>query len=690
VPGVGPARAALLERLGVATVGDLLSLLPRRYEDRRRLSTIAALLPGAPATFLARVASAGAAVSPRRRRRLFRAVLEDETGSVEALWFRFRPGHLVPLLAPGARVLVHGALSGGGAKREILHPEVEPAGEEGGRGGPAVRPVYPATAGISQGVLRAVVRRALEAALPEIGDPLPSELRGRLGLPGLAESLRAVHAPADDAPLELIATARSPWHRRLAFDELLGLQLRLAAERRLFGGGAPPPRSVPAAGERLLERLRERLPFALTAAQERVCREILRDMAGPAPMQRLLQGDVGSGKTVVAVLAALCAAGAGGQAALMAPTEILAEQHALTIAGIAGALGLRTALLTGGTPRERRAAVLAGLAAGSVGLVVGTHALLEESVRFRRLALAVVDEQQRFGVRQRLRLRGKGAAPHLLVMSATPIPRSLALTLYGDLDLSVIDELPPGRRPVETRVAGEASRRGVWEEVRAELARGRRAFVVCPRVDEDADDGRAAERTAATLAREVFPGTPVGLLHGGMPLEERARALARFRSGEAPLLVATSVVEVGIDVPEASAVVVLRAELFGLAQLHQIRGRVGRGSAPGRCWLLTGPRPGPEARERLALLERSGDGFAIAEADLRLRGPGEVAGTRQSGLAALRIADLSRDRALVALAREEARRIVASDPGLERPEHAGLRTLAGHGAGGPAAARGAG
>jgi len=610
VPGVGPARAACLARLGVSTVGDLLRLLPRRYEDRRALTPIAACAEDAFASFEARVVSAETALTRHRRRRVFRAVLEDGSGSVTALWFRFRAAHLQPLLRPGARLLVHGTMVVTAGRRLILHPEIEPLGDGGERREPAVRPVYPATEGLAQATLRAIVRRALEAVLPGLEDPLAPALRARLDLPGLAESLRVIHAPGIDPPDGATDTANSPWRRRLVFDELFGLQLRLAARRR--GSETSSPRHVRVDAREMLDRLGDALPFELTTAQERVCREILSDMAEPRPMQRLLQGDVGSGKTVVAALAILAAAAGEGQAALLVPTELLAEQHYLTLGRLAGALGVETALLTRSLPPERRARALAGLADGRVRLAIGTHALLEERVRFSRLALAIVDEQHRFGVRQRLGLREKGEAPDLLVMTATPIPRSLALALYGDLDLSTLDELPPGRRPVSTRVVDESGRRAAWELLAAEVNRGRRAYVVCPTVGERGEEDPIAAVRAAERLRAHFQHISVGLVHGGLPIGERARAMERFRSGETPLLVATTVVEVGLDVPEATVIIVERAERFGLSQLHQLRGRVGRGAHAAHCLLLTGPRPSPEALARLAVLARTADGFAVA------------------------------------------------------------------------------
>jgi ATP-dependent DNA helicase RecG len=659
----------------LVTVDDLIRLLPRRYEDRRALTPIAALVAGVAASFEARVVSAGPAITPHRRLRVFRAEFADDSGRVAALWFRFRVAHLQSLLRTGVRLLVHGTLTVAAGQRQVLHPELELLGEDGERSTPPVRPVYPATAGLPQATMRAIILRALAAVLPGLEDPLAPALRARHRLPGLAESLAVLHDPGVGSPQAVPAPGKSSWHRRLVFDELFKMQLQLAVRRRRHETARPRP--VRPDAVQLLKRLGDSLPFALTAAQARVCRELLADMAEPRPMQRLLQGDVGSGKTVVAALAILAAVAGGGQAALLVPTELLAEQHYLTLGRLAHSLGVEPELLTSGVSPERRSRVLAGLADGRVPLVIGTHALLESRVRFARLALAVVDEQHRFGVRQRLGLREKGEDPDLLVMTATPIPRSLALTLYGDLDLSTIDELPPGRRSVSTRVVGESGRRAAWELLRAEVSLGRRAFVVCPLIEEGGEEDPAAAVRTAERLQAHFPQFPVGLVHGRMPIEERSRTMERFRTGEAPLLVATTVVEVGLDVPEATVILIERAERFGLSQLHQLRGRVGRGPFKAHCLLLTGPHPSSEASERLAVLARTADGFEVAEADLEIRGPGHLAGTRQAGLAGLRLADLVRDRGLLAEARGEARRIIAADPLLGLPEHRSLRALAG-------------
>jgi ATP-dependent DNA helicase RecG len=498
----------------------------------------------------------------------------------------------------------------------------------------------------------------------EVAEVLPARLRARRQLPDLAVALSDAHFPQTEA-------ARLAARRRLAFDDFLFLQLGLAILRarttRARGIAMCPP-------GQLVARLRGALPYALTAAQERVWEEIRRDMAAPFPMHRLLQGDVGSGKTVVAALAVLTTVEAGYQAAVMAPTEILAEQHFMTFRQLLAPLGVTVVLLTSSLKPREREARRAALAAGEVACAVGTHALVQEGVAFRRLGLAVVDEQHRFGVAQRARLRDKGEHPDLLVMTATPIPRTLALTLYGDLEVSVIDALPPGRRPVTTATRTESRRKAIYEFLRGQVGEGRQVYVVCPLVEEsEVVDLEAATEMAHRLQREVFPDLAVGLLHGRMGYEDKEAIMRRFKAGEIHVLVSTTVIEVGIDVPNASVMLVERADRFGLSQLHQLRGRVGRGPWKSYCILLAAPRPGEDAQRRLEAMVATNDGFRIAEADLELRGPGEFFGTRQSGLPEFRVADLLRDAAILEEARREAMAIVAADPELRDPEHRGLR-----------------
>lgn len=673
VKGIGPARARLLERLGIRSAEDALLCLPRRYEDRRCRLSVKELEDGAPAAVRGEVVSSRTAFLSGSRRKVFEAVISDSTGTVRARWFRFRglPGS--PLFRPGSRVALYGTVCRAGKECHMLHPEVEGTdGETETANFGRIVPVYPAVEGLSQRVMRKMMEGLVSAALTGEGDFLPPPLRRRLKLPGRVKSLAMLHLPSGGVTAADLSSWKTPWHRRLVFDELLVLQLglirRLAMERLL-------PKSFRIRRrEGKVAELKRILPFSLTSAQEKVWGEIADDMVSPRPMQRLLQGDVGSGKTLVAAMAFLLAFENGCQSALMAPTEILAEQHYRTLSGLLSRLGLRTALITGSRGAGGREETARGLLNGEVGLAVGTHALIQSRVRFRKLGLAVIDEQHRFGVRQRITLREKGGRPDVLVMTATPIPRSLALTAFGDFDCSVIDELPPGRRPVETFLCTAGDRTRVYDEIRADLAGGKRAIVVLPLIDESsrADLG-AATVMHGRLAGKVFPEWPVALLHGRMSSGEREEVMAGFRSGETSVLVTTTVVEVGMDVPEATVIVIEHAERFGLAQLHQLRGRVGRGSDPSRCYLMTVPDVAGEARRRLETMASTSDGFRIAEEDLRIRGPGEFFGTRQAGLPRLKVADLLRDQEILLRARLEAERILAGDTNLDQVRHRGLR-----------------
>ncbi|OGK99832.1 MAG: ATP-dependent DNA helicase RecG, partial [Candidatus Rokubacteria bacterium RIFCSPHIGHO2_12_FULL_73_22] len=601
---------------------------------------------------------------PGRARQPFTVMLRDESGHATASWFGWR--YLARALKRGQRLVLHGKVARYRGAIVLQQPdwEIVESGEDERLHTGRLVPVYSLTEGLGQRALRALMWRIVDQFAGQVAEVLPDAARARRRLVGLAQALADGHFPGTE---EALAAAR----RRLAFDDFLLLQLGLAilrARTTRARGLSLDPRGD------LVGRLRARLPYRLTAAQERVWEEIRRDMAAPHPMHRLLQGDVGSGKTVVAALAVLTAVEAGYQAAVMAPTEILAEQHVVTFRDLIEPLGVRVSLLTSALKPRERAAARAALAAGEVGCAVGTHALVQEGVAFRRLGLAVVDEQHRFGVEQRARLRGKGEHPDLLVMTATPIPRTLALTLYGDLDVSVIDELPPGRRPVVTAARTEARRRAIYRFIGEQVAAGRQAYVVCPLVEEsEALDLKAATDMARRLAGEVFPHLTVGLLHGRLGVEDKDAIMRRFKAGEIHVLVSTTVIEVGIDVPNASVMLVEHAERFGLSQLHQLRGRVGRGPWKSYCILLTAGRLTEDARRRIEGMVATHDGFRIAEVDLALRGPGEFFGTRQSGLPEFRVADLLRDAALLEEARREALAIVGKDPELRDPGHRALR-----------------
>jgi ATP-dependent DNA helicase RecG len=574
--------------------------------------------------------------------------------------------------AVGRRYLVTGEIRAGfGSSREVVHPELEPA-ENIERDRINFGRVVPIYSGIERGEQRSyrkLTNEITERLTDGLPDPIPANLVRRQGLPDLGAALREAHWPPPESSLSDLEARRTPAHRRLAFDELLLVQLGFALRRH--GVKTAPGIAFRSDGE-VLKRAIARLPFPLTAAQERVVSEIAADMARAEPMNRLLQGDVGSGKTAVALVATLIAVANRHQAAVMAPTELLAEQHYRTFCHFLRGAEVRIALLTG-SDRGQRGAALAGLARGEVDIAVGTHALFQEAVEFRRLGVAVIDEQHRFGVLQRAALMQKGAHPDILAMTATPIPRTLAMTCFGDLDVSTISELPPGRQPVKTRLVGESRREVAWRLVETELREGHQAYVVYPLIEESAKVDLADATRGAEQLKARFPDFSVDLVHGRMDRFEREAAMERFRHGKTQVLVATTVVEVGVDVPNATVIVVESAERFGLSQLHQLRGRVRRSTHPASCFLIARYARTEGARERLAIMERTDDGFVIAEKDLEIRGPGDFLGTRQSGIPELALTDLSRHHDLLAAAREEAFRIVAEDPSLAKPEHAALR-----------------
>jgi ATP-dependent DNA helicase RecG len=646
LPGLKTTRPQALEALGLRTVADLVQHLPRRHEDRRNFKPIATILDGEFAVVRG-VIEKLRAPRIRGRRSLVTASVADETGAIEVQWWN-QPW-LMKSLREGDEVVLFGRLRGGklvGPEYEVVH------GDDSIHAGRIV-PVYPLT----RGVAGTSLRRAMYAAVDglEIDDPMPPEILAKRELPPLGEALQQVHFPPDREILERAKT-------RFRYEELFYFELALAVQRAHtkkqsgFAQGCPP---------RVDERIRARLPFDLTAAQNRAVAEITGDMEQPHPMNRLLQGDVGSGKTAVAVYAALVAIANRTQAAFLAPTEVLARQHFRTAGNLLEGSEVRVELLVGGTPAAERRRLREGLADGSVHFIVGTHALLEPDVEFDELALVIVDEQHKFGVAQRARLVRKGMRPDVLVMTATPIPRTLALTAFGDLDVSVIDEMPPGRKPPATEVlTGERAHRA-YEAVRRFVAEGRQGYVIFPLVEEsDEIDAQAAEESFESLRKGPLHGLRLGLVTGRTPSEERDAVMNAFRSGDLDVLVGTTVLEVGVDVPNASVMVVENAERFGLSTLHQLRGRVGRGGKRSQCYLIA-QKPTPEAEARLAVMEQTTDGFRIAEEDLRLRGPGEFFGTRQSGLPEFRIANLVRDAGVLRLARQDAFDLLRADPRLE-------------------------
>ena len=658
--GVGPRKAERLAAAGFATVGDLLFHLPLRYEDRRRVVSPADVRAEGTWTVAGRLAELRLVRTRRRGFVIVRGRIVDERGALGVVWFN-QP-FLLQRFADGDEVVVHGtARPLGESLFELVGPSVERV--ESGAAAGRIVPVYPSLAGLGPAVVRGLVAQALSVLA---GDPppdrLPAALRARYSFPELAASLRLLHDPPPDSDLAAMDSRRTPAHARLVYEELLDLQLELAELRRREV--RHPKSHSYRIDDAVRAAARAVLPFALTGAQKRVLREIVDDLRSPYPMLRLLQGDVGSGKTIVAALALLIAVESGLQGAFMAPTELLAEQH---FAGLRRLLGerCRIALVTGsaGSRAER-----AALGAGEIHLAVGTHALIQQAVSFRRLGLAVIDEQHRFGVEQRRLLQGKGDRPDVLVMTATPIPRSLALTAYGDLEISVLDELPPGRTPIATEVVPASSRSQVYERLRGELAAGAQAYVVFPLIEESEELSAASLEALGEKVRTYLRSYPSAVMHGRLPAAEREKLQREFASGRLRLLISTTVIEVGIDVPEASWMVIESAERFGLAQLHQLRGRVGRGTRPSRCVAIHG-RLSEAAKQRLEIFASARDGFAIAEADLALRGPGDLLGTRQAGLPALRIADLVVHRDWVERTRADAREIADR---LDEPEFAAL------------------
>ena len=665
LPGVGPKRALLFERLGLHTVAHLLRHYPRTWLDARRFVTVKDLRPGELLTVVGTVRHA-AALRTRVGRTDFTASVVDGTGALPCYFFG-QP-FLARTLRPGTRVVVSGEMDP--LEQRMLNPlfEIVEGDLETLLHAGRMVPVHALTRGLTARGMRAAVRRALDLAAARMPDPVPASVLETRGMMPLGAALEAIHFPADEAALE---GARA----RLAFEELFLLQAVLELRRRVL---AEEGRGLATAGPgRLAARAIEALPWALTEDQRRALDEIVADMRAPRPMHRLLIGDVGSGKTVVALLAALHAIEADHQAAFMAPTEILARQHAATLTRFAAPAGIAVAALTAATPAAERRALALRLAQGEAMLVVGTHALLEEKVKLPRLGLAVVDEQNRFGVGQRAALAQKGQLPDVLVLTATPIPRTLALAAYGDLDVSTLRSRPAGRGRLVTRLAGEETFPRVIEFMAKELAAGRQAYVVVPAIEDGGrPDVRAAEAECRRLSEHpLLRPFRVGLLHGRLKPDAKQAVMDAFARGEVQVLVATTVVEVGVDIPNAALMVVENADRFGLTQLHQLRGRVGRGPHRSVCVVIPGRTATARARERLGELLRTEDGFALAEADLRMRGPGELWGTRQSGLPRLRLADLARDEPLLLAARDAARVVVAGDPRLAVPEHAALRDV---------------
>jgi ATP-dependent DNA helicase RecG len=657
--GIGPQRAAQLNELGIHRVTDLLQHLPFRYEDRIRFTPIAEVVPGQTYTVQGEVTSASTIRFARDRNAMFLMKVRDASGILSVRFFH--GAYLEGRLKTGTSLVLHGKVDMDPfrtARREMINPQIEVLSASGdgsaadstevGR----IVPIYESIAGMSSRMLRRLIYESLQNLGGEIPETLPPEILRRYAFPSRRESLMYVHFPPANEDLEALNGFRSAAHARIIFEEFFFFQLGIAARRRQERDQTGIPLQI--RDDRIREALKRILPFKPTAAQKRVLAEIVTDLEQARPMNRLLEGDVGSGKTIVALEAAVIAMENGCQVALMAPTEILTVQHYLSARRIFKNAGYRVELLISGMKRGEKMAALERIRSGEAQFIAGTHALIEDAVEFSRLGLVIVDEQHRFGVLQRKRLREKGSAPHVLVMTATPIPRTLALTVYGDLDLSVIDEMPPGRTPVETRWSPEEQLAGVWEHVRREASHGRQAYIIYPVIEESKQELKAATAEYERLSREVFPKLKLGLLHGRLPSEEKENVMERFRRGALQILVATTVIEVGVDVPNATVMVVEHADRFGLAQLHQLRGRIGRGAAKSSCILIAPKNIAGDARERIETMVATTNGFEIAERDLKQRGPGEFFGTRQHGDMAFHVAHPLRDHKLLELARSEA------------------------------------
>jgi len=665
--GIGPARAAMLQAKGLETVEDLIHYFPFRYEDRSNLKTIAQLAPGELATVIAEVRTSKVTAFRRRNLGLFEAEFTDSSRAI-ILGKWFHGAYLADRMTPGTRVALFGKVEFDTyrGQLQIMHPETEflTADEDGddsalhtGR----VVPVYNAVGKVNTRALRVLIHRALQE-IPELEDHLPDAVRNGLKFPTRTEALREAHFPQSGTPIRILNDFRSQAQFRLIFEEFFWLECGLEIKRKRA-------RALPGIQFDLTDKVREQikklLPFKPTNAQKRVLKEIADDMSRPSPMNRLLQGDVGSGKTIVAAESAIIALENGYQVAILAPTEILATQHYFSLKPLFQKVGYTTVLLTGSNTAREKVKIKEMIRSGLIPVAIGTHALIEKDVEFAKLGLVVIDEQHRFGVMQRFQLVQKGVTPDVLVMTATPIPRTLAMTLYGDLDVSTIDELPPGRRKIVTKHLTADQVELAYSAVRREIDSGRQAYVVYPVIEESETQAmKAAQQMYELLSRDVFPGVPLGLLHGRLGTAEKEDAMDAFKHGRTRILVSTTVIEVGVDVPNATVMLVEQAERFGLSQLHQLRGRVGRGAEQSYCMLIT-EKLNDTGKERIRTLVDSQDGFVIAETDLKLRGPGEFFGTKQSGLPSLHIADILRDPDILAAARHEARAFVERPPSEE-------------------------
>jgi ATP-dependent DNA helicase RecG len=677
IKGVGPKRALLLEKLGLTDIEDCLFFLPFRYEDRTLVKKIAELVPGERVTFTGEIVVAETQRIGRRKK-IMAIHIQDETGTIPAKWFRFRELYMTEKYPIGAQVILSGKpeisrYQGGGL--EVIHPDMEVISlkeNETPEIGELI-PVYHSTDGLHIKTLRSIINRVVETHASLIPEILPEEIIRRHKFPSRKDALQQVHLPTNDLTAKDLDHFRTPAQKRLIFEEFFLIQVGLACKRRHIPKSVGRGRAFKTRGP-LIGKFMKLLKFELTQAQKRILGEIMDDLEQDKPMNRLIQGDVGSGKTVAALISLLTAVENKTQCALMVPTEILAEQHFLNIQPFCQQLGVSIELVTSALPAKEKKLIHQRIQEGEIQIVIGTHALIQKSIEFKNLGLAVIDEQHRFGVLQREAIGKKGGHPHILVMTATPIPRSLALTLYGEMDVSFLDEFPPGRQPIVTQIFYEPKRDQAYEVLRQEADKGRQAFVVCPLIEESETlDLKTAIEVQEYLQNQLFPDLTIRLIHGKMKKEERQAIMAEFLAKKIDVLVATTVIEVGIDVPNATLMIIEHAERFGLSQLHQLRGRVGRGQHASQCLLIAYPSLSEDGKARLDAIQKSTDGFVIAEQDLKIRGPGDFMGTRQSGMPILRVANLLRDIKILEAARKEAFQLLDHDPDLKQPEHQNLK-----------------
>jgi ATP-dependent DNA helicase RecG len=665
--GVGPRIAECFAKKGIFTIEDLLYFLPRQYEDRRIICRISELVPGLRQTILGKVTNSGVCFYGKRR--IFEISVNDGHGLLKAKWFKGRDSFLRGTFTLGRRVVLTGDVSRFPFEKEMIHPDYEilDDNEDQLLNFKRIVPIYSEAEGLRQKTMRRIIWQVVRNYAHLLQDPVPDELSRKNRLMDIREAIRQLHFPDTNQDIQSYRDARSDAHRTLIFGEFFSFQLGLALQRS--AGIVEQGISFQKNGQKK-KRFYDALPFTLTGAQQRVIEEIERDMASHRSMNRLLQGDVGSGKTIVSMVAMITASENGYQSTLMAPTEILAAQHYRKLKGWSEKVGISTELLTGSVKAADKRKTCERLLNGEIDIIIGTHALIQEGIEFQKLGLVVIDEQHRFGVIQRAALRKKGRVPDILVMTATPIPRTLAMTVYGDLDVSILDEMPPGKKTIRTKVFFENQRSSVYELIQREIRTGNQLFIVYPLVEEsDNLDVRDATRMAKHLQLDIFPHCKVGLIHGRMRAAEKDRIMNDFTGKKIQILVATTIIEVGIDIPEASLMVIEHAERFGLSQLHQLRGRVGRSDIPSYCILMAQHNGSQDARKRLRIMEETNDGFRIAEEDLTIRGPGEFMGTRQSGLPDFRIANIIRDSRILSEAKRDAFALVGEDPRLERPDH---------------------